>query len=150
HAGDNSVGRDVAYHRGARDDAAVVADADGADDLGPRADHHVVAEGRVALLTLEARPRQAHALVERHVFPDLGRLADDDAHAMVDEEPRTEPSRRVDLDARQEPREVGEDTGRGYPAGAPEAVGDAMEHESVDARIAEERLEAGAQGGVAL
>src|SRR5207244_5818553 len=135
-------GRGGAYRHGAPTDAPVGADADGAGDLGPRADHHVVAEGRVALLTLEARPRQAHALVERHVFPDLGRLADDDAHAMVDEEPRTEPSRRVDLDARQEPREVGEDAGRGYPAGAPEAVGDAMEREGVDARVAEQRLQA--------
>ena len=36
----------------------------------------------------------------RHVLADLRRLADDDAHAVVDEEARPELGRGMDLDAR--------------------------------------------------
>ena len=43
---------------------------------------------RVALAALEAGAAERHALVERHVVADLGRLADHDAGAVVDEERR--------------------------------------------------------------
>ena len=65
-------------------------------------------EGRVALLAQAAGPAKRHALIEHHVVADLGRLADDDAHAVVDEQALADPRRRVDLDAGQRAVQVGD------------------------------------------
>ena len=43
--------------------------------------------GRVALAGLEPGAAQRDALIERHVVADFGRLADHDAHPVVDEQP---------------------------------------------------------------
>src|SRR5213078_1975181 len=86
----NGVRRHLADDHRTGADAAAVADLEPADDLCAGADDDVVSERRVALLALEARPRQAHALVDRDVLPHLRGLADHDTHAVVDEEARTE------------------------------------------------------------
>ena len=44
-------------------------------------------ERRVALLALQRRPAEGHALVERHVVADDRRPADHDPRAVIDEEP---------------------------------------------------------------
>ena len=46
----------------------------------------MVAEGRVSLRLLIGRAAQDHTLVHQHVLTDFGRLADDHAHAVIDEE----------------------------------------------------------------
>src|SRR5206468_7666541 len=61
-AHDNGVRRDLADDHRAGADAAAVADLEAADDLGPGADHDVVAECRMPLLALEARAAERHAL----------------------------------------------------------------------------------------
>ena len=45
-----------------------------------------LAQGGVALLVTRARPAQGHALSQVAVVADNGRLADDNAHAVVDKE----------------------------------------------------------------
>src|SRR5438552_3090218 len=72
----NGVRRHLADDHRTGADAAAVADLEPADDLCAGADDDVVPERRVALLALEARPRQAHALVDRAVLPHLRGLAD--------------------------------------------------------------------------
>src|SRR2546427_2232760 len=127
HADHNGVRRHLADDHRAGADAAVVADREAADDLGARAHRHVVAERRVALLLLEARPRQTLALGERHVLADPRGLADHHPHAVVDEEPAPEPCGRMDLDAGQETREVRHPARARCPPRAPEPVRDAAE-----------------------
>ena len=83
-----------------------------ADHLGARADHDVVADGGVALLPLEARATQGHALEDAHVPADLGGLADDDAHAVIDEEPGAQHGGGMDLDTGQETGHVETPSGR--------------------------------------
>ena len=79
-------------------DLGAVADRDRPEQLGARADRHVVLDRRVALAGRKARAAERHALIERHVVADLGRLADHDAHPVVDEEAVADLRRRVDLD----------------------------------------------------
>src|SRR5687767_5223926 len=110
-ADDNGVRRHFTNHDRAGADAAVVADGERADDLGTGANDDVVAERRVALLATQARAPQRHALQQRDVLADLRRLADDDAHPVVDEETRPDAGGGMDLDAREEPAEV-RDTAR--------------------------------------
>ena len=60
----------------------------------------------VALAACEAGAAERHALVDRHVVAHLGRLADDDARAVIDEQPSADPGRRMDLHPRHRGRYV--------------------------------------------
>src|SRR5206468_7339547 len=120
------------------------------ENLGPRSHHDVVAEGGMALLSLVARAPQGHALEETHVLSDLGCLSDDDAHAVVDEEPRPQLGRGMDLDTGEKTAQVGEPPGRGRPARPPQGMGDAVGPYGVDTGIAKDDLEGRACSRIAL
>ena len=103
YADDRRVRRHVGDDDRARADRCVLTNRDRADQLRARAHHHVVLQGRVALLAPRARPAQRDALVEVAVIADLRRFADDDAHAVVDEEALADFGARMDLDAGNRP-----------------------------------------------
>src|SRR5256712_795974 len=150
HADPNRVGRHFTDDDGARPDPAAVADHEAADDLGAGTDHDVVAERRVTLLALETRAPQRDPMEQCDVLPDLRRLTDDDAHAVVDEEAGPEPGGGMDLDSGQEARDVGNEAGGGAPAAVPDAVGHAMERDRGHPPIAQHHLEPRPRRGVAL
>ena len=85
HAHNHRVGRDRFNHHCVGTDAAVISNGDCAQHLGARADHHPVADGGMSFAFLEAGPTQGHAVVQSDVRADLGGLADDYAHPMVNE-----------------------------------------------------------------
>ena len=122
-----------------------------ADDLGARAHHDVVAERGMPLLALEAGAAERHALEQGHVLADLRRLADHDAHAVVDEEAaaRGGPPGWISMPVT---KRATCDTKRASvePAPPPEPVADPVEGQRVDARIAEHDLERRARGRIAL
>ena len=74
-------------------------------------------EGRVPL-AVDLRRRvhrrrhaaQGNTLIERDIVADLRRLADDQGHAMIDEQPAADHRAGVDIDAGKEAPEVGDDT----------------------------------------
>src|SRR5215469_11408888 len=105
-ADDNRVFRHLPHHHRPRANAAAGTDGEAADDLGASSHHHIVGEGGVTLLPLVAGAAEGHPLEQAHVPPNLGRLTDDHAHAVVDEEPGTQLGRGMDLDARKEAAEV--------------------------------------------
>src|SRR3954469_23811615 len=72
---------------------------DGAQHAGTRADDDAVPDRRMALGAVQAAAPERDVVVEHHVVADLGGLADDDAHAVVDEEPPADGRAGVDLDA---------------------------------------------------
>src|SRR5262245_39114975 len=148
HAHDNGVGRDLPHHDRAGADAAPVADLEPADDLGTRPDHDVVAEGGMALLTLEAGAAQRHSLQQGHVLTDLGRLPDHHTHAVIDEEARPELGRRVDLDPGQESREVHEPPRENLPAPVPQPMGGAVKDQHVHPGVAHQHFESGSRGRI--
>ena len=53
----------------------------------------------MALAHVLARAAQRHVLIERDVVADFGRLADDHAHAVIDEQSLADGRAGVDLDA---------------------------------------------------
>ena len=94
-------------HDRVRADAGVVADREAAQHLRVGADDHAAAERRMALGALgERRAAERHALVDGAVVADLGGLADDHAHAVVDEDAPADRRARMDLDPGEEAREV--------------------------------------------
>ena len=103
HADHGAVIRNGSDHHGARADLGVVADRDIAQNLGAGPDHHVVADGGMALALLLAGSAQRHALVQQYIVADLGGFADHGAHAVVDEAAPSNLRAGMDLDSRQRP-----------------------------------------------
>src|SRR5690606_25102466 len=79
-------------------------------------------------------------VVEHDVVAELGGLADDDAHAVIDEETPADGRPRVDLDARDEPGPLRDGAPQEVPAPPPQAIGDAVPPDGVNTRIQPEDL----------
>ena len=151
--GGDAHGGAVLWHRaedhGARGDAGVVPHGEGAQYLGAGAHQHVVAQGGVALALVLAGAPQGHPLVEQAVVSDLRRLADDDAHAVVDHQPMSDLRTGVDLDAGPEPAPLGDAPGQEEPAVPVQPVGHPVVQHGVDAGVQEKNLQLAAGRGVA-
>ena len=116
---DAGVGRDGLDEPDAAADLGVVADRRlAAEDRRVRVDDHVVLDVRMALEALhersivvlrEGEASERHALVEPHVASDDRRLPDDDAGAVVYEEPLADRRARMDVDAGLGVGELGHD-----------------------------------------
>jgi hypothetical protein len=119
-ADDEGAFGDIADDNRAGADAGTVAHADRAEHLGARADHDVVADGRVAFAgRIDVDVAQRDLVKHQHVRADLDRLADDHAGSVIDEQSGTDASAGMNLDAgekagrlRNHARHDG-DTGRG-------------------------------------
>ena len=80
--------------------------------LAPAPTTTLLPQGRVALLAVGAGAAEGHALGEAAVVADHRGLADDDAHAVVDEQPLADAGAGVDLDAGEEAAEEGDQLGQ--------------------------------------
>ena len=140
----------VLHHHGIGPDASPLAHLNGAEHLGAGAYHHVVAQGGMALALLPGGPAQGDAVIERAVVPDLGGLADDHAHAVIDEETATDARSRMDLDAGQPARQMRIEPRQPLEAMGPQPVAEAVEQHRVHPRIGGEDLEAGAGRRIAV
>jgi len=115
--------------------------------IGPRifapTDHHVASERRVPLALAPRGPAERHAVVERRIVADLGRLADHDPHPVVDEHPPPDRRPRVDLDPREESADVRDEAREPFEPAAPQRIRDrAVPRERMETRIAGQHLPA--------
>ena len=74
----------------------------------------MVSQGGVALALILSGAAQGHILIQGAEIPDLGGLADDHAHAMVDKESPADFGRRVDLDPGLFPGALGNEPGQKF------------------------------------
>jgi hypothetical protein len=74
-------------------------------------------------------------VVHHHVVADDRRLADDDAHPVIDEAPPSDHRAGVDLDPRREPGELGDEAREKWDVQLPERVGDAVGPDRPDALV---------------
>jgi hypothetical protein len=88
-------------------------------------------------------------VVHVHVVADLGRFADHDAHAVVDENSATEVSGGMDLDAGQEAGDLREQARGEAEIALPEPVCDAVEPDGVEPGVQQD-FGGGPGGGVCL
>ena len=97
-----------------------------------------------------ARPAQGHALEEMDVVLDDRRLADDDPHPVVDEEPLADARSGVDLNAGEGPPQVRHDPSR-HPHPAPmQRMRQPVDLAGVKAGIREYYFEVAGRGRIAL
>ena len=96
------VGRNRIDHDRVGADAGVGADCDISQHLGPRTHDNVIPECRMPFFALVARSPEGHALVNQAIVSDDRGLANDCAHAMVDEKSAPDRGPRMDLDPRED------------------------------------------------
>ena len=149
HADEDAVDRGVLRHDGVRADDGARADRDGAEDLGARADRDAVADGGMPLAAVARPSAERHTVVEHDVVAHFGRLADDDAHAVIDEEAAADRRAGVDLDAREPAHELRARARDESEAAPPEPVVDTVGPDGVQTGVEERDLESAARGGVA-
>src|SRR5690606_3057756 len=151
HTHHHRVRGDGLHDDGVRADAAVLPDDDVAEDLRARADDHTVTQRRVALApALEAGAAERHPVVQRAVLTDHGGLADDDAHAVVDEEARPDLRAGVDLNAGQEASDLRDGPPQQLEVVFPQPVCDPVGPDGVQAGVQEHDLQRTASRRVTL
>jgi len=95
----------------------------------------------VALAGFLSRSSQRHALIERAIVPDNRRLANNDTHPVVNEEPAADLRTRMDLDAGEKAPDLGEQSGNEWNAVSVEKMRHAIVPQSVEPGIGENYLE---------
>src|SRR5882672_8565870 len=116
--------------------ARALADQDRAENFRPGPHHHAFAEGGMAFALVPRRAAERDAVIERAVIADLRRLADDYAHAMVDEKTPPDRSAGMNLDAGQPARQMGNEPRQPSQPHAPQEMGQAVRQRGVKPGVA--------------
>lgn len=93
-------------------------------------------------LVLAGAP-QGDTVVDEHVVPHLGGLSDDNAHAVVDDEPAADLGPGVNLNPSPEPGPLGDHPGQELPLVAVQPVGQPVIQGGVDPLVQQENLQFG-------
>ena len=117
--------------------------------LGTGGHQHVVADGGVALALVLTGTAKGHAVVQQAIIANLGGLADDDTHAVVDDQTAADGSTGMDLNTGPESAPLRNAAGDEGHMTHMEKMGDAMIHGCMDAGIEEEDLQLAPGGRVA-
>lgn len=139
-----------ACHDRARADSGIIADVDWPQNRRADAKHDATADRWMSLSPFEARAAERDALIQQHVIADLGRLTDDDAHPVIDDNSPADPGARMYLDAGQPAPGVRYETGEKIQAPAIERVSQPVNPDRVQTRIADDDLGNASGGRVAL
>ena len=105
-ADNGGIGWNIAQHYRTGADARVLANGDVSQNVGAIAHEDAVAQGRMTLAFLLAGASQGYVLVESDVVADNRSLADDHAHAMIDEQAPSDVRSGVYLNAGPEARHL--------------------------------------------
>ena len=95
----------------------------------------------MALALVLAGAPQGDAVVNQAVVPHLGGLADDDAHAVVDDQAAADGGAGMDLDARPEPAPLGHQPGQEFQLVTVQGVGQPVVKGGVHAGVEEKNLQ---------
>jgi len=110
----------------------------------------VVADGRVALSFVFAGSTQRDVLVDEHVVADLGGLANDNAHTVVDKNATADLGAGVDVNAGQGAINLRQKASGKIEAGAIHTVRKTVEQYGMKAGVAEDDFEDALSGRVFL
>src|SRR5690554_1146325 len=128
----------------AADDAPLPDDGLAAMHRGPSVNRHAIFKRRMTLPLIfasrDGERAERDALVELHIIAEDGRLADDDARAVIDEEALADHGARVDIDPRLSVRGLAHDARDERHAEAQELMRDTIGRDGLNAWIAEHHL----------
>ena len=109
----------------------------------------MVADGGVALAHVLAGAAQGDAVVDQAVVPDLGGLADDDAHAVVDDQALADGGAGVNFDSGAPAAGLGDPAGEQLQVVLIAPVGPAVAAGGFQSGIEQQHLQRSTGGGVA-
>src|SRR5580704_17230249 len=138
HAHYGRVIRNRANHHRSRADLGVMSNRDIAENLRPRPDHDIVADGGMALAFFLAGSAQRHALIHEHVVANFRRFSDHHAHAVIDEASPADGRARMDLNAGQGPVDLRQNPRQLREPRLMHPVGGTMQQDRVEAGVTEE------------
>ncbi len=131
-------------------DAGIGANLDIAENLGACADHHAAPHLRVPIARGLARAPERHAVQDRHLVFHLGRLADDEAGGVIEEDALAEARRGMNIGRESVRRPTLDIESEVALAPAPQGVRQPRRLYRVIALEIEQGLDEPAAGGVAL
>jgi len=137
----------VHYNR-ARPDPCIVPNANSAQDFRAGSHDNIVPQGGMPFASFVASTPQSHILINQNIVPNLGGLPYHDGHAVVDKKTAAYGGAWMNFDAGEEARELRDHARQQRDARLVEPMGDAMEQNSVEPRIAQEDLEDALSGRV--
>ena len=142
--------RYFADHHGIGADASAVTDSNGAEDLGPGADHHAATQSRMTLALVPCGTAQRDAVIQSAVIADFRRLADHHTGAVIDEEAATNRCAGMNVDIGQEARDIAQPACGEAPAVLPQRVRQTMEEHRVQPRVGQQDFHARACRRIAV
>src|SRR5690606_30709555 len=122
-------------------DIRLVSNFKGAKNFGTRSDDDVIADGRVAFALFLAAPAKSNSLIDNHVIPNFASFPNDDAHAMVNEQPIADPCSRMNLDSRKKAAGLRNDPSDREPPTAIESMRQPMAPYGMQPGVGEDDLE---------
>ena len=136
HAHNDGTRGNGLHDDGVRTDLSAGTNGEGAEDLCARAYHDAFFQRRMSLRSLgEGRSAQRHTVVDRAVVAHFRRLADHDAHAVVDEDAAADLGARMNFNAGKEAPDVGHPAGEALPSLKQTPVRRTMDHHRMKPRI---------------
>ena len=144
----DAVGGNIFGYNGIRSDSGSFADGDRAEDLGAGTDGDVVADSGVAFGLGQDLSAEGDAVVEHDAVPNFGGFADDNAHAVVNEEATSDGGTGVDFHAGEEAGELRQDARWALDVAGPQGVRDAVHPDGVKAGVDDGVLKIAAGSGV--
>src|SRR5580692_10732083 len=118
------MGRHFGHHNRVGSHLGIFPNLDIAEYFCAGGDDHMVTQSRVALALFLTGPAKGHALEYGDIIPDLAGFADDGPHSMIDEKTLSDPGPRMDLNAGQEPGDLGKETRDDRDFNGPQSMGD--------------------------
>jgi len=132
-------------------DACMITHREAAQYLGASADNDALAQGGVTLGTLvEARATECDTLIDGAVITNFGCFSDHYAKSVVDEHPSADLGAWMNLNAGEHPTQMRNEARKPVPVALPKAMGQAVNHDRMQARVAGEDLQPAARSWITL
>lgn len=105
-------------------------------------DQHAITQGRMAFFTNMGDASQSDSVIDHTIITDLRGLSNDNPHPVIDDETSSDPSTRMDLDARDPPTELRDSPRHKRYAPAMQQMGDSMHSKRFDSRVQQKDFKA--------
>jgi hypothetical protein len=122
-------------------EARACSDGDVAENFRAGADDNSIFDRRVAFRRFKTGSTEADTLVNDDVVSDDGRLTDDDAHAVIDDEASTNLSARMNFDTRDESTHLAKESWEERNPALQQKASDPIKEHRLDSWIEEQDLE---------
>jgi hypothetical protein len=120
----------------------------GAQHFGPTGDHHVVADGRMALTLIFSCSTKSNTMVEQNIVSDLSGLANDDPHTVIDNKTASNRRAGVDFNTGQKPGYLRTKSGKETTVMFPKPMAQSVNEGGMDAGIEQEDFQPAPGGRV--